>query len=115
MQTFQTAAVVGLIDNMSGPLKELSAKAKAAAKMIESMKIDSSGAAALTGHLNNATSAAERHLSVARKIHETWKSIGGLVAGVAAAKAVQYGVGAVKNYAPLESETRYQKAIGGYS
>ena len=32
MQTFQTAAVVGLIDNMSGPLKALSKQAAALAK-----------------------------------------------------------------------------------
>ncbi|TNY11256.1 hypothetical protein EW662_21670 [Escherichia coli] len=43
MQTFQTAAVVGLIDNMSGPLKQLSNQAKQAAKQIELMKLDASG------------------------------------------------------------------------
>src|SRR5450631_3675197 len=73
MQTFQTAAVVGLIDNMSGPLKELSAKAKQAARMIELMKFVSSGLNAYNQHINNAPKSAEQHLSAVRRIHEAWK------------------------------------------
>lgn len=115
MQTFQTAAVVGLIDNMSGPLKELSAKAKQAAKMIELMKFDNAGMAAYQNHINNATKAAESHLSVVRRIHEAWKGVGGIVAGIAASKAVHGSIDAIKRYAPLESETRFQKAVGNYS
>lgn len=115
MQTFQTAAVVGLIDNMSGPLKELSNKAKQAAKMIELMKFDSAGAAAYANHINNATKAAESHLSVVRRVHEAWKGVGGIVAGIAASKAMHSSIEAVKRYAPLESETRFQKAVGNYS
>jgi hypothetical protein len=115
MQTFQTAAVVGLIDNMSGPLKELANKAKLAAKHIEAMKVDPTGAAALAAQLNHATGAAERHLGVVRQIHEAWKSVGGIVAGIAASKAIHSSIDAIKKYAPLEGETRYQKAIGNYS
>jgi hypothetical protein len=115
MQTFQTAAVVGLIDNMSGPLKELAAKAKQAAKMIESMKIDSTGMNAYRNNLNNATKAAESHLSVVRRIHDAWKGVGGIVAGIGASKALHGSIEAVKRYAPLESETRFQKAVGNYS
>jgi hypothetical protein len=115
MQTFQTAAVVGLIDNMSGPLKELAAKAKQAAKMIELAKFDSAGAARYANQINNATRAAESHLSVVRRIHDAWKGVGGLVAGIAASKALHGSIDAVKKYAPLESETRFQKAVGNYS
>lgn len=115
MQTFQTAAVVGLIDNMSGPLKELSAKAKQAAKMIEQMKFDTAGVSAYQNQINNATKAAGSHLSMVRRIHDAWKGVGGVVAGIAASRAIHSSIDAVKKYAPLESETRFQKAVGNYS
>lgn len=115
MQTFQTAAVVGLIDNMSGPLKTLSAQAKQLAKVIEGGKLDPSGVNQYAAGLNKANVAAKEHLTLANRIHATWKGIGGLVAGVAASKVAHGSLDAIKRYAPLESETRYQKAVGNYS
>lgn len=115
MQTFQTAAVVGLIDNMSGPLKTLSKHAKDLAKTIEAGKLDASGAHAYAAGLRSANAAAKEHLNIANRIHATWKGISGLVAGVAAGGLAHGSIDAIKRYAPLESQTRYQKAIGNYS
>jgi hypothetical protein len=112
MQTFQTAAVVGLIDNMSGPLKELSAKAKQAAKMIELMKFDASSVNAYNQHINSATRNAERHLSVVRRIHEAWKSVGAIAGGVMAARATHLAADAFRGYLPLEKENRFMKEVG---
>lgn len=112
MQTFQTAAVVGLIDNMSGPLKELSAKAKQAAKMIELMKFDSAGMSAYNQHINNATRSAEQHLSVVRKIHEAWKGVGAIAGGVMTAKATHLASDAFRGYLPLEKENRFMREVG---
>jgi hypothetical protein len=115
MQTFQTAAVVGLIDNMSGPLKTLAAQAKQLAKTIDAGKLDPSGVNQYAAGLNKANAAAKEHLTLANRIHSTWKGISGLVAGVAASHMAHGALEAVKRYAPLESETRYQKAVGNYS
>lgn len=112
MQTFQTAAVVGLIDNMSGPLKELAAKAKQAAKMIELMKFDSAGMAAYNQHIHNATRSAEQHLSVVRKIHEAWKGIGAIAGGVMSAKVAHLASDAFRGYLPLEKENRFMREVG---
>ena len=72
MQTFQTAAVVGLIDNMSGPLKQLSKQAQALAKEFTSIaKMGSGGGDPLESHtagLNRATAAAQKHLAVMKEI-----------------------------------------------
>ncbi|KAH2035526.1 hypothetical protein KXW51_007274, partial [Aspergillus fumigatus] len=83
MQTFQTAAVVGLIDNMSGPLKQLSNQAKQAAKQIELMKLDASGLNQYNRGLVDANSQARQHLSHLHSIKAAWREVGGIVAGVA--------------------------------
>lgn len=115
MQTFQTAAVVGLIDNMSGPLKSLATQAKALAKVIDGGKLDPHGAQAYVAGVGKANVAAKEHLGIVRNIQVAWKSVGGIVAGIAASKMAHAAVHAAKNYAPLESETRYQKSVGDYS
>jgi hypothetical protein len=115
MQTFQTAAVVGLIDNMSGPLKTLANQAKQLAKQIDAGKLDTKGAENYAAQMGRANAQAREHLGVVRNIHAAWKGVGGIMAGVAASKAFSMTGEALKKYAPLESETRYQKAVGNYS
>jgi TP901 family phage tail tape measure protein len=115
MQTFQTAAVVGLIDNMSGPLKTLANQAKQLAKQIDAGKLDTKGAENYAAQMSRANAQAREHLGVVRSIHAAWKGVGGIMAGVAASKAFSMTGEALKKYAPLESETRYQKAVGNYS
>jgi hypothetical protein len=114
MQTFQTAAVVGLIDNMSGPLKTLAAQAKQLAKTIEAGKLDPSGTQAYAASLRQANAQAKEHLGVVRSIHAMWKSVGGIAAGVAASKITHKSIDAIKDYAPYESTVRYQRAIGDF-
>ncbi len=112
MQTFQTAAVVGLIDNMSGPLKQLANQAKAAAKMIDLMKVDASGARNYASQIDNATAAANRHLGVIHGLKSAWKEVGHIAAGVASSVAIHKAAEAVKSYIPLEKENRYMAAVG---
>lgn len=76
MQTFQTAAVVGLIDNMSGPLKQLSAQAKQLAQTIEAGKFDSSGLNKYTSEMSRANAQAREHLSLLTRIGRASKAIG---------------------------------------
>lgn len=112
MQTFETAAVVGLIDNMSGPLKQLASHAKQAAKMIEFAKLDPNNVAAYTNRLNSATRSAERHLSVVNRIHGAWKGAALLASTVGSSIALAKARDAVKSYVPLERENRYMQAVG---
>lgn len=112
MQTFETAAVVGLIDNMSGPLKELAAKAKQAAKMLEGMKVGEAGLNNYTRGMNNATRAAESHLTVVRKIHEAWKSAAGVAAAFTVNKDVTKTLQTIKDYGDYEKAKRAQATVG---
>jgi hypothetical protein len=112
MQTFQTAAVVGLIDNMSGPLKALAANAKAAAKMIESAQPNGSALNSYNSALTSANHAANRHLAAVNQIKNSWREVHGIVAGVATAAALHKAVAAVKAYIPLERENRYMQSVG---
>lgn len=70
MQTFQTAAVVGLIDNMSGPLKELSKQAKQLAQSFQGGKfLDPNSFNAYAAGLNRANAAAREHISLLSRIN----------------------------------------------
>lgn len=76
MQTFQTAAVVGLIDNLSGPLKQLAQQAKAAAKGIEQVKLgDSRGIDNMAHGINRANAAAREHIALLTRIRSTMHDI----------------------------------------
>lgn len=77
MQTFQTAAVVGLIDNMSGPLKELSRQAKALAQNFQSKNfIDPAGLSGYHSALSKSNALAREHLSLMTRIHGLSRTAG---------------------------------------
>jgi hypothetical protein len=88
MQTFQTAAVVGLIDNMSGPLKALSKQASELAKAFTGMgggpakRTDQQMSAAVAA-LKSANAEAKTHLSLMDRIANVKARPGAMVAGIA--------------------------------
>ncbi|MGZ6199189.1 MAG: hypothetical protein ACXWNL_16255 [Vulcanimicrobiaceae bacterium] len=83
MQTFQTAAVVGLVDNLSGPLKALSNAVKNTMKQLDSMQAAQGNN--LASGMDKANRAAREHLSLVRQIGEHYKknavAIGAVSAG----------------------------------
>jgi hypothetical protein len=77
MQTFQTAAVVGLIDNMSGPLKELAKNARELAKVFDGGKfLNPNEFDAYTKGLHKANAAAKEHLSLMQRIGSVSRKMG---------------------------------------
>jgi TP901 family phage tail tape measure protein len=119
MQTFQTAAVVGMIDQLSGPLKQLASMAKSLAKTIEVGKFDQAGLNSYTAGLNRANAAAEKHLGILGRMRNAYGSLAktvGAVVGVHAASRVMHGAAhAVEKYAPLEGANRFLQAAGDLS
>ena len=94
-QTFHTQAVVGLIDNLTGPLRQLASNAKAAVKQIEQMKVgDSSG---LQKGMHAANRAARDHISLLGRIKGEMGLIVGL-SGMYIANLARRGVSYEKQF-----------------
>ncbi len=115
MQTFQTAAVVGLVDELSGPLKALANNAQRVVKQLSEMKIASSGSGLnqYNDGLAKANTLAREHVGLLQRIKSsglgTAATFGAMVATSA---ATHKAVAAVKNFAPYDIAQRFQEVVG---
>lgn len=98
MQTFQTAAVVGLVDNLSGPLRTLAAAAKAAVKQVEAAQLGQGNANNLVNGMEKANKAAREHINLLGRIRSDLVNIGKLGSMYATFFALPAGARYEKNF-----------------
>lgn len=115
MSNPSVTATITADDQASPKLRELLTLSQKLAATAKSIFNEGGAGSAYANSFARANSAAKEHLTILEKIHKMRSAIGGTVAGVAGAKALQTARASFTNYLPYERDVRYQKAIQGYS
>ena len=115
MSNPSVTATITADDKASPKLRELLTLSQKLAATAKSVFNEGGAGSAYANSFTRANSAAKEHLTILEKIHKMRSAIGGTVAGVVGAKALQTASASFTNYLPYERDVRYQKAIQGYS
>lgn len=116
MQTFETAAIVSLVDELSGPLKALAKNAKNIVAELNRMNVgNAAGMDKYNKALRDSNKEAREHIGLLQKIGVTRRDLAvGLVFGTgrAAASAAHVVGDAVRDFAAYDIAQRFQAIVG---